>query len=75
MGRRKSTLGAVVDNYKGYNIRMKITTKTDEKTKKQFSQHTGEYGIYAGKNHKQDVGKIADAYPVIDKMISENKKS
>jgi len=75
MGRNRNKRGAVVENYKGFNIRMMIAEKTDEKTKRQTRLHTGKFGIYTGKNLKQEVKKVADAYPIINKMIAEKPKA
>jgi len=73
MGKANSALGKSVANHLGYNVRMMVTSKTDDKTKTTMKQHTGKYGVYAGKNKLDEVGSVADAITKINKIISEKK--
>jgi len=72
MGKSANKLGKAVGNSLGYTIRMIVTGKTDEKTKKTLKAHTGKYGIYAGKNLKEEVQSISDAMEKIKKMAGKN---
>lgn len=71
MGKTNSMLGKSVANHLGYNVRMIVTSKTDEKTKKSLKLHTGKFGVYAGKKKIEEAGSVKDAIAKIDKIISE----
>lgn len=71
MGKSANKLGKAVGNSFGYTIRMIVTGKTDEKTKKTFKVHTGKYGIYAGKNLKEETTTIPDAMERIKKIVDK----
>lgn len=74
MGKSTNKLGKSVGNHLGYTIRMIVTGKTDEKTKKTFKAHTGKYGVYAGKKlvPQGEVKTIADGLEKIKTIV--NKK-
>ncbi len=69
MGRDKNNKGAVVDNYKGYNIRQMVTKKETPGDRRGMQQHTGEYGIYAGKNLCKQFKKLDKCREDIDEMV------
>lgn len=71
MGKSANKLGKPVANSLGYNVRMMVTGKTDEKTKKTIKQHTGKYGIYAGKTLIEEVKSVPDAMEKIKKLASK----
>lgn len=72
MGKSANKLGKAVAHSLGYTVRMIVTGKTDEKTKKTFKVHTGKYGIYAGKNLKEETKNIPDAMERIKKIVTKN---
>lgn len=72
MGKSANKLGKAVGNSLGYTIRMIVTGKTNEKTKKTYKVHTGKYGIYAGKNLIQDnLKNIPEAMETISKVVKK----
>jgi poly-beta-hydroxyalkanoate depolymerase len=73
MGKTNSALGKAVANQLGYTVRMMVTSKTDEKTKTTMKQHTGKFGVYAGKKYLEEVGSVTDAITKINKIVSEKK--
>lgn len=73
MGKTNSALGKSVASHLGYNIRMMVTPKADEKTKRTFKLHNGKFGVYAGKHKVEEASNIVDAVAKIDKIISEKK--
>lgn len=75
MGKTNSVLGKSVANHLGYNVRMMVVPKADEKLKRTFKLHTGKYGIYAGKNKVEEVGSVADAITKINNIVSDKSKS
>jgi len=66
MGKSTNNIGKPVGNSLGYTIRMMVTGKTDEKTKKTTKLHTGKFGVYAGKKLIEEVKTIADGMDVIN---------
>lgn len=75
MGKTNSVLGKSVANHLGYNVRMMVVPKADEKLKRTFKLHTGKFGIYAGKNKVEEVGSVADAITKINKIVSDKSKA
>ena len=73
MGKANSTLGIAVGKQLGYTIRMMVTSKADDKTKRTFKLHTGKFGVYAGKKIIEEVGSVKDAVAAINKIVSEKK--
>jgi hypothetical protein len=73
MGKTNSVLGKSVVHHLGYNVRMMVVPKADEKLKRTFKLHTGKFGIYAGKNKIEEVDSVADAMTKINKIVSEKK--
>lgn len=72
MGKNRAKLGASVGKSLGYTIRMIVTGKTNEKTKKTEKIHTGKYGVYAGKNLIQDnLKNILEAMETINKVAKK----
>lgn len=71
MGKTSNKLGKSVANHCGYTVRMMVGTKTDEKTKRTFKVHNGKFGIYAGKNLKEEVKSVPDAMEKIQKLASK----
>lgn len=70
---KKTKLGKIVLNHKGYSIRHITKSKTDEKTKKVTQLHTGKFGIYAGKKLLLDgIHQPKDGIPFIEKEIRDN---
>lgn len=74
MGKSTNKLGKAVANSLGYTVRMMVGSKTDEKTKKTLKIHNGKYGIYAGKNLKEQVENVPDAMEKIKKIVNGNHK-
>lgn len=74
MGKTNSQLGKSVAHHQGYNVRMMVTKKTDDKTKRVFKLHNGSFGIYAGKNKVDEAFNIVDAVAKIDKIVSGKEK-
>ena len=70
MGKSTNKLGKAVGNSLGYTIRMMVTGKTNEKTKKTLKLHTGKYGVYSGKRLKEEVNSIPDALAKIQTIVS-----
>jgi hypothetical protein len=75
MGKTNSVLGKSVANHLGYNVRMMVAPKADEKLKRTFKLHTGKFGIYAGKNKVEEVGSVSDAIDKINKIVSDKKST
>lgn len=73
MGKTNSALGKSVAHHLGYNVRMIVVPKADDKLKRTFKLHTGKFGIYAGKNKIEEVGSVPDAMAKINKIVSEKK--
>ena len=71
MGKNRAKLGASVGKSFGYSIRMMVGQKSDEKTKKTYKVHNGKYGIYAGKNLKEEVKSIVDAMDKIKTLVNK----
>ena len=71
MGKNAKNLGKAVGNSLGYTIRMIVTGKTNDKTKKTDKVHTGKYGIYAGKKLKEEVKSVPDAMERISKIVNK----
>lgn len=73
MGKNAKNLGKAVGNSMGYTIRMIVTGKANDKTKKTDKVHTGKYGIYAGKNiiPQGEVNSVADGMERISKMVNK----
>ncbi|MDO9186955.1 MAG: hypothetical protein Q7W13_13155 [Bacteroidia bacterium] len=70
---KKTKLGKIVLNHKGYSIRHITKSKTDEKTKKVTQLHTGKFGIYSGKKLFLDgIHQPKDGIPLIEKEINDN---
>jgi len=72
MGKNTKTLGKAVEKSFGYTIRMMCGKKTDEKAKKTTLIHNGKFGIYAGKNLKEEVKSVPDAMEKIKKIVNKN---
>ena len=73
MGKTNSALGKSVANHLGYNVRMIVASKTDDKTKKTMKLHTGKFGIYAGKNKLQEADSIDSAIKLINGLFEKRK--
>jgi len=71
MGKTNSALGKSVANHLGYNVRMIVVAKADEKIKRTFKLHTGKFGIYAGKHKKEEASSIPQAIDIINKIVAE----
>lgn len=74
MGKR-TKLGKIALNHKGYSLRHIIKSTTDAKSKKTTYTHTGKFGIYSGK--KLLVGDLInpkDGIPLIEQEIRDNQK-
>jgi hypothetical protein len=71
MGKTNAALGKSVENHLGYNVRMMVTGKADEKTKKTVKIHNGKFGIYAGKKLIQEITKQSEAKERIEKIVSD----
>lgn len=71
---KKSKIGKVVLNHKGYSIRHLIKAKTGEKSKQTTYLNTGKFGIYTGKKLLLEVSKPEEAIPLIEMEIRDNKK-
>lgn len=73
MGRGKNTMGAVVDELKGYKIRQMMSSKSVEGTKKTILIPTGKFGVYAGrKKFISEISKLSEGRPFIEKLMMEN---
>ena len=72
---KSSTLGKSVANHLGYNVRMMVTSKADDKTKRTFKLHNGKFGIYAGKNKIEEVSSKIEAIDRINVIVAEKPKS
>lgn len=70
---KKTQLGKVALNHKGYSIRHIIKSSTDAKSKKNTYSHTGSFGIYAGKKLLRDgLHKPNDGIAFIESEINDN---
>ena len=76
MGKSANKLGKAVGNSFGYTIRMIVTGKTNEKTKKTDKVHTGKYGVYAGKNlvPQGEVKTITEGMEKIQTIVNTKRK-
>lgn len=73
MGKSSNKLGTVVMNHQGYSVRQIMNSKTNSNTKRTEYNHTGKYGIYAGK--KLIIGDIDNAdecLPFINGCVKES---
>ena len=76
MGKNAKNLGKAVGNSMGYTIRMIVTGKTNDKTKKTDKVHTGKYGIYAGKKivPQGEVNTVDDGMEKIKTIVNAKQK-
>jgi len=72
MGKTKQkSYGKPVANHNGYNIRMMVTGKTNDKTKKTFYNHNGKFGVFAGKKILREVPNVEEGMKEIEKLSSK----
>ena len=60
--RKGVKLGAVIQNHLGYNVRHMLSSK---------GEHTGHYGIYAGKKFVQNT-TIDMSYPHVEILVARS---
>ena len=69
MGKTKiKSYGKPVANHQGYTIRMMVTAKTDEKTKKTVGNHNGKFGVFAGKKLINDFFTVDEGMKEIERL-------
>ena len=72
MGKTKTkSYGKPVANHNGYTIRMMVTPKTNEKTKKTVFNHSGKFCVVAGKKLLKEVASVADGMKEIERLSSK----
>lgn len=74
MGKTKTKLyGTPVAKHQGYNIRMMVTNKTDDKTKKTVQLHNGKFGVFAGKKNLKEVSSVEEGMNEINRLVKSKK--